>query len=193
MFNEEILFAVYVSLGQNEPRTPRLNEKSKRYVARRALQGHLTRLPHDQWTANICEAVARLETLASSSGTGFAFYLEKVQFHHHLAQPPSGSFFDNPVSCLVCDSLVAYHTPYNILGAIYDFDCRSREFPCREYHQTYSPSFLIVLAACYSGDMIFLQEALNDERISAENIRFPLLVSSCLRVVSQQGDLHIMK
>lgn len=41
--------------------------------------------------------------------------------------------------------------------------------------------------------MIFLQEALNEERISAENIGFPLLVSSCLRVVSQQGHLHIMQ
>ena len=56
-----------------------------------------------------------------------------------------------------------------------------------------TPSFLILLAACYSGDIIFIQHALNDERIFRENTGYHNLVSSCLRVVSQQGHLWVMQ
>jgi hypothetical protein len=164
-----------------------------RLVARRALQGHLTRLPHDQWTANVSEAVASLEALASSSETAFALHLQRVQCYHYLCHSSSASVFDNPVSGLVCDALVAYYSPYSILRAIYDFNDRSQEFCGRNYYQTYSPSFLILLAACYSGNIIFLQQALNDERIFRENTDYHTLVSSCPRVVSQQGHLRVMQ
>jgi hypothetical protein len=105
----------------------------------------------------------------------------------------SASVFDNPVSQLVCDALVAYYSYYSILQAIYDFDNRSQEFRARRYSQTYSPSFLILLVACYSGDIIFLQQALNDERIFRENTSYDTLVSSCLRIVAQQGHPHVME
>jgi hypothetical protein len=147
-------------------------------------------LPHDRWTANVGEAVASLEALASSSETAFALYLQKVQCYHYSS---SASVFDNPVSELVCDALVAYYSPCFILQAIYDFNDRSQEFCGRNYYQTYSPSFLILLTACYSGDIIFLQQALNDERIFRENTGYHTLVSSCLRVVSQQGHLRVMQ
>ena len=150
-------------------------------------------MPHDQWTANVGEAVASLEALASSSETAFALHLQKVQCHHYLCPSSSTSVFDNPVSELVCDALVAYYSPYSILQAIYYFNDRSQEFCQRNHYPTYSPSFLILLAACYSGDIIFLQQALNDERIFRENTGYHDLVSSCLRVVSQQGHLRVMQ
>jgi hypothetical protein len=150
-------------------------------------------LPHDQWTANVGEAVANLEALASSSETAFALHLQKVQCYHYLCPSSSTSVFDNPVSELVCDALVTYYYPQFILDAIYDFDDRSQEFHYRNHYPTYSPSFLILLAACYSGDIIFLQQALNDERIFRENTGYHNLVSSCLRVVSQQGHLRVMQ
>jgi hypothetical protein len=150
-------------------------------------------LPHDQWTANVGEAIASLEALARSSETAFALHLQKVQCYHYLCPSSSTSVFDNPVSELVCDALVAYYSPYSILQAIYNFNDRSQEFCQRNHYPTYNPSFLILLAACYSGDIIFLQQALNDERIFRENTGYHSLVSSCLRVVSQQGHLRVMQ
>ena len=88
---------------------------------------------------------------------------------------------------------MAYYSPCSILEAIYDFNDRSREFCGRNHYQTYSPSFLILIAACYSGDISFLQQALNDKRIFRENTGYHTLVSSCLVVVSQQGHLRVMQ
>jgi hypothetical protein len=150
-------------------------------------------LPQDQWTTNVGEAIARLEALPSRSEIAIALHLQKDQCHRHLCHPSSTTIFDNPVSELVCDALVAYHSPSSILLAIYDFNDRSQEFCYRNSYRTYSPSFLILLGACYSGDINFLQQALIDERIFRENTAYHTLVSSCLRVVSQQGHLHSMQ
>lgn len=86
---------------------------------------------------------------------------------------------------------MAYYRPCSILEAIYDFNDQSREYCQRNVYQTYSPSFLIVLAACYSGDVVFLRQALNDERVFRENAGYHDLVSSCLSMIAQRGYLRV--
>ena len=88
---------------------------------------------------------------------------------------------------------MAYYSPGNILQAIYDFNDRSQKFGKRDYYPTHSASFLILLTAYYSGDITFLGQALNDQRIFRESTSYHNLVSSCLRVVPQQGHLRVLQ
>lgn len=156
----------------------------------------MSKLPHDQWTANISEAIGNLEALVSSSETAFALYLQKLQ-RCHPVRPSASSILNNPISELVCDALVAYYDPCGILSALYNLD-KSQKFYERNYYSTYCPSFLILISACYSGDIDSVQQVLSDEQALrenclSENTSFHGLVSSCLRVVSQQNHVHIMQ
>lgn len=139
----------------------------------------------------MAEAVASMEFLASSSSTGFGSFKEKARCDAYLCGSSFNSIFNNFVSQIVCDALVAYYGPDSILQAIFK---TGRTFPgsyYRTHYATHSPSFLIILAACYSGDVNFLQQALDDAGIFKKTSNYYSLISSCLSVACQQGHLCV--
>lgn len=159
-------------------------------MARRALQGHVIRSPHDEWTSNIAATVAELEALARSSGTPLGSHLRKLRDNKWPCYTPFAPIFDNPVSDFVCDAVVAYWQSSGILDAIYEFRDQFN-FWKRDSHPAYKPSFLIFLAACCAGEIPLVQQALNDGRIFNDDAKCHALISSCLTVVAARGHTHV--
>ena len=99
----------------------------------------------------------------------------------------------HPITGLVCDAIVAYHTPCEILSSLCDLDKvlskygRDNLFPRETAH------FLQVLAACYLGDIGVLHKVVGDEGNLAMGSDLHSLVLPGLKLVARQGNVHMMR
>ena len=197
MFNDELLFAIYVTLGRNRPlnywglRDWRGGKGFLHVAARRALQAHLTRAEHDDWTTNIRAAVRRFEVLATLPETAHALSYHARQFLYPSHHSSRTSVLGDPISGLVCDAIVAYHRPREILGSLCELDkiLAGRHNPF--WRDT--AHIIQVLAACYLGDIGVLHTVVGDDGNLAKDPDHYSLVLPGLMLVAQQGHVHMMR
>ena len=199
LFNDELLFAIYVTLGRDRPlsywafRNWYGGEAFLHVAARRALQAHLTRATHDEWTTNVRAAVRRFEVLATSLETAhnLSHHARHCQYpSHHSSRT---SVLDNPITGLVCDAIVAYHTPCEILSSLCDLEKVLAKYGRYNLFREQTAHFLQGLAACYLGDIGILHQVVGDDGNLAKGPDHHSSVLPGLKLVARQGHVHMMR